>query len=279
VNDVLSFTVFLFSENFLERVYSQMISEKIELLCKGLYNGIPDVLTLKSIPTASELDQVGAEDFDKTMIEKILPQAIEEKINFYDLYEMDYQWVCRCLRIVNYGPYYTTDRIMCSDCGKISWGEYRVNLNSIECKPLPADFKSPIKIPKESFIDQKHDVEIVLPTIKQIRNAYNDKAFQNKYGETNRELAKICYTVKSIGGKTGMTPLEVKLFIQNNFSAADYILLKNTVYDATNYGLRAGGTAQCPKCGSTEATFIAFADDRFFRPTVGDLLAWKADKS
>ena len=32
------------------------ISEKIELLGKGLYNGIPDELTLTSIPTASELE-------------------------------------------------------------------------------------------------------------------------------------------------------------------------------------------------------------------------------
>ena len=40
------------------------ISEKIELLGKGLYDDIPDQLTLKNIPTASELDYVGAEDFD-----------------------------------------------------------------------------------------------------------------------------------------------------------------------------------------------------------------------
>ena len=32
------------------------ISEKITLLGKGLYKDIPDVLTLKAIPTASELD-------------------------------------------------------------------------------------------------------------------------------------------------------------------------------------------------------------------------------
>jgi hypothetical protein len=254
------------------------MTEKIELLCKGMYNGIPDVLTLKNIPTASELEQVGAEDFDRTMIDSILPQAVEESINFNDLYEMDYQWICRCLRILNYGPYYTTDRILCPDCGSISWGEYRVNLNTIECKSLPDGFKLPIIIKKDQFIDQKHDVEIVMPTIKHILDAYEDKAFQTKSGEINKELAKICYSVRSICGKSGLTPVEVKLIIQNSFTAADYILLKNTVYDATNYGLRAGGVTQCPKCKSMKATFLAYADDRFFRPTVGDLLAWKADR-
>ena len=44
-----------------------MMSEKIELLGKGLYTDIPDELTLTSIPTASELDYVGSEDLEATM--------------------------------------------------------------------------------------------------------------------------------------------------------------------------------------------------------------------
>ena len=67
------------------------ISEKIQLLGKGLYQNIPDELTISNIPTASELDYVGSEDFDTTMLDKILPQAVEENINFRDLLEIDYQ--------------------------------------------------------------------------------------------------------------------------------------------------------------------------------------------
>ena len=44
-----------------------MIAEKIELLGKGLYTDIPDQLTLKAIPTVSELDYVGSEDFEAMM--------------------------------------------------------------------------------------------------------------------------------------------------------------------------------------------------------------------
>ena len=79
----------------------KMMSETITLLGKGLYESIPDVLTLKNIPTASELEYVGSEDFDRTMLESILPQSIEEDIDCYDLLEIDYQWICRCLRILN----------------------------------------------------------------------------------------------------------------------------------------------------------------------------------
>ena len=64
------------------------ISEKIELLGKGLYKDIPDTLTLTSIPTASELDYVGGEDFEKTMIDIILPKAVQESIDFNQLLEI-----------------------------------------------------------------------------------------------------------------------------------------------------------------------------------------------
>ena len=130
-----------------------MISEKIELLGKGLYKNIPDQLTLKAIPTLSELDYVGSEDFDETMISKILPAAVEEKIDFNQLLEIDYQWVCRCLRLLNFGPYHTTNSIFCSNCGKTSYGEYQVDLRTIECKVLPEGFKNEIVIPKDSFLD------------------------------------------------------------------------------------------------------------------------------
>ena len=256
-----------------------MISEKVELLGKGLYSTIPDILTLKSIPTASELEYVGSEDFDKVMLETILPQAVDEDVNFYDLLEIDYQYLCRCLRILNYGPYLTVNNIFCSDCGKTSHGEYRVNLNTINCIPLPANFKNELTISKEEFLDFESDIKIQLPTIRTILTAYDDKMFAQPDGEINRELARICYSVLSIGNKTTLSPVEVKAIITRDLCSADYILLKNAVSELTNYGLRAGGMTQCPKCKSNNATFIALADDRFFRPTVGDLKQWKLDRS
>ncbi len=255
------------------------ISERVELLGKGLYAGIPDVLHLKSIPTSSELDYVGSEDFDKTMIEKILPQAVEEKINFYDLLEIDYQYICRCLRMLNYGPYLTVSNIFCDKCGKVSSGEYRVNLNTINCVPLPEGFTNELTVKASEFIEYDKDIKIKLLTIKEILTAYADPLFKQANGEVNRELARLCYSVKAIGSRTGFTPLEVKNIITHDLCAADFLLLKNAVSELTNYGLRAGGTTQCPNCGNMEATFIALADDRFFRPTVGDLKQWKLDRS
>lgn len=255
------------------------ISEKVELLGKGLYTDIPDTLTLSSIPTASELEYVGSEDFEKTMLESILPKAVEEKIDFKQLLEIDFQWICRCLRILNYGPYYTTNAIFCSDCNKISHGEYKVNLETIECKPLPEGFVNDIVIPKEEFIDFDGDIHLKLPTIQKMMNAEKDKAFQNAEGETNRELARMCYMITSIRNKNNLTPVEIKMIIQNELSSADYIILKSMVQQMSDYGLRAGGVAQCPKCGSMDAAFMALINDKFFRPTLGDLREWKHSKS
>lgn len=256
-----------------------MISEKIQLLGKGIYTDIPDELTLTSLPTASELDYVGSEDFQATMLDKILPQAVAEKINFRNLLEIDYDWICRGLRILNYGPYYTTNAIFCPDCNKTSYGEYQVDLRTIECKPLPDDFNNEIVVPKESFIDFNQDIVLKMPTIQDAMNAYKDKLFINEKGKVNKELARMCYMIKYIGSRTNLTPMEIKMLIQKDLTSADYIVLKDEVARLTDYGLRAGGSTVCPKCHSQNAAYIALVDDRFFRPTLGDLRQWKHDRN
>jgi hypothetical protein len=257
-----------------------MLSEKFELLGKGLYDGkIPNVLTLKSIPTTSELEYVGSEDFDKIMLEKILPQAVEEKIDFNNLLEIDYQWLCRCLRMLNYGPYHTVNTIFCGECHTTSHGEYTVNLRTVECIPLPDGFKNNITISKDEFLDFDGDVVLKLPTIREILTAYEDKAFAKSNGDIDREFARICYCIKQLGNSKNMTPFEIKMTILEKFSAADYQVLKQVMNDVTNYGLRIAGKCQCPKCKTNDATFIVLTDDKFFRPTLGDLRAWKRERA
>lgn len=256
-----------------------MISEKIELLGKNLYTDIPGTLTLKSIPTASELEYVGSEDFVGTMLDSILPEAVDENLNFHNLLEVDYYWICRCLRILNYGPYYTTNAVYCRSCGKVSYGEFRVNLKTINCIPIPDDFSNDIVVSKDEFLDFSCDVHLALPTIQQIINCRNDKAFQTPDGNLDSDLARICYMVTSIGGKSNLTPIEIKYKIKNDLSAADYIILRDRISELSDFGLRNGGTAQCPKCHSNDASFVALVNDKFFRPSLGDLRQWKHDRS
>ncbi|WP_301003214.1 hypothetical protein [uncultured Duncaniella sp.] len=251
------------------------LSEKVQLLGAGLYTDIPDVLTLSSIPTVSELDYVGNEDFDKTMLDSILPKAVEEKINFRDLLEIDYEWICRCLRILNYGPYFTTNMVLCPTCKDAVRGrEQQVDLQTIDCKPLPAGFTNDITIPAGAFIDYKQDVHMHLMTIARVIEMNNDKSFKLADGGVNSRLARACYCITSIGNHTHMTPVEVKLELSKNFSPADYLILADEVGRLSDYGLRAAGRCACPVCGNKEAAYLALSSDRFFRPSVGDLRAW-----
>ena len=256
------------------------LSEQIELLGKGLYGGdIPDVITLQAIPTVSELEFISSEDFDQTMIDKILPQAIKEKIDTNKLLECDYNWILRCLRILNYGPYFTTNSIFCADCGKVHYGEFQVDLTAVACKPIPEDFDGHIKISRDEFLDFNGDIELRMPSMSTMLQAFKDKAFQLPSGKQNRELARLCYTITSIKGKSGMTPIETKIVISKEMSSADYMILKDRVSELTDFGLRAGGSCRCPKCGGNGASFIAMTDDRYFRPTMGDLRQWKKHRS
>ena len=258
---------------------STALTEKIELLGKGLYKSIPDVLTLQAMPTATELDVVGADDFDTVMLDKILPQVVQEKINFRELLDVDYQWILRCMRIMNYGPYITTTSIYCRHCGRVSRGEYRVNLNTVGCVPIPSDFVNSVTISKSEFLDFDGDVTFSLMTVQDSLNSRNDKAFSLPDGSQNSELARICYMIKKIKNSQNLTPIEVKLKIQKEFCPADYSLLKARINELCNFGLRAGGTTTCPNCNSKDASFLAFVDDRFFRPTVGDLRQWRDDRN
>ena len=45
-----------------------------------------------------------------------------------------------------------------------------------------------------------------------------------------------------------------------------------------HYEITASRHVTCPKCGNRTASYIALVDDRFFRPSVGDLKQWRNDR-
>ena len=242
------------------------------MLGKGLYKDIPDELTLQAIPTVSELDYVSAEDFKQVMLENILPQAIKEDVDPTQLLDIDYYWVTRCLRLLNYGPYHTVGRVFCSECGVVE-GEARVDLRAVECKPLPENFKNDIVISKDELIDFKEDIHLHLLTVREVMNSEKDKMFNIGGKKGNAQFARMCYMINKVGNRTDMNAINAKAMIEDELTPADYQVLKAKVNELTDYGLRAGGVVTCPKCKKREATFLTFIDDKFFRPTLGDIRA------
>lgn len=250
-------------------------TKKLTLLGKGLYTDIPDEITIKPIPAASELDYVGRDDFDNLMLEKIFPQVIQEKFDYKKLLEVDYFYLLKELRVLTYGPYFTTSALLCYNCGKASRGRYKADLRTVTHKGFPEGFVNKIEIKADEFISLKESVTIKLPTIQQALNATKDKAFQYSDGKSNSAFARMCYMIQSIGTRPGMTPVEIKMFIEKHLTSADYMILSERITELSDYGLRAGGVTICPECGEESGTFIAAMDERMFRPTIDDLRNWK----
>ena len=265
-----------------------MVSERVILLGQNLYETIPNEIVISSIPTASELEYVGAEDFDRTILEKILPEVVEnsQDMNFNELLDIDYDWVCRCLRMQSYGPYFSINRIYCPSCNQISEGEYTADLRTVDIIPLPPDFVNKITIDPDEFIDFDESITLHLLTAGEELTMQSDHAFDRPDGSRDMVLARLCYMITNIGGRVNpatnqlevFTPLDIRAKIKKSFSPADYELLKDKIREVTNYGLRTTGAITCPKCGSKEAYFIAFQSDKFFRPSVGDIKEWKRAK-
>lgn len=255
-----------------------MLSESVVLLGKGLYKTIPDEVNINALPTASELEYVGSEDFDSTMIKSILPQVVEggKDMDFNELLEIDYEWLCRCLRMKSYGPYFTTNRIYCPECNKVHEGNYKVDLRTVGINPLPENFVNNMTISHEEFIDFKDDIVMQILTVRDHMAMAKDSLFQRANGSRNVSLARLCYMIKQIGNKKNLTPIDVRTMITKNMSSADYEILKDVAAQHDNYGLQITGQVSCPVCGSKDAYFIALQQDKFFRPSVGDIREFKS---
>lgn len=254
------------------------MTEQIELLGKNIYTDIPSNLTLKAIPTSSELEYVSAENFDEVMLNKIFPIAIEEKIDFRKLLEVDFRWICRCLRMLNYGYYMTTNAIFCDKCPNPITGKYQVDFRSVACKPIPDDFTGEYIISRDDFIDFDKDIRLRLLTIGDNIKLQKDEYFKLPNGMIDLRLATICYSIVAINNEP-ILPIESKVRVLNELSPADYTILKDAISEKSDFGLRAGGSTVCPVCGSREAAFYAPVNDSFFRPSVADLRAWKLDRN
>lgn len=254
-----------------------MLSESVVLLGQNMYKTIPNTININAVPTASELEYVGAEDFDRTMVMSIFPKVVDNSdgMDFTELLEIDYDWICRCLRIKSYGPYITTNRIYCNDCNEAHKGDYQVDLRNVGITPLPDNASKVIRIDSDEFLECKDDFELNLLTMNDKLVQQQDSMFDRKDGTRDGALANICYMVKRIGSEEGITPIDVRNYIMNKLSAVDYEILKTIVSEKTNFGLHVMGNVECPVCHGKDAYFIALRQDKFFRPSMGDIKQYK----
>jgi len=238
------------------------ISEKVQLL--GTYTNIPKVVTISSINTEDELRYVGDESYIDLMLNDMFPKLIVEDIDYDSLLEIDFHWLCRCIRILSFGPIHSTNSIFCDNCHKTTYGEYKVNLNTVACKPIPKDAPSIYMVNRSEFLEFESDVFFKLLTIAEANKMSQDDTFIRRNGKVDVIVGRLCYMITAIGDRDNLKPYDVYHILKNEISSADYQLLRAVITSMSDYGLRSGGKARCPKCHSNEAAFIALQDDRYY---------------
>ena len=77
---------------------------------------IPQIITLSSYTSRMEKLRLSSDNLHQAMIKHILPQVIEPNIDVRKLYEPDYYLLLRHLRILTWGPFWTAQSWVCSDC-------------------------------------------------------------------------------------------------------------------------------------------------------------------
>ena len=255
------------------------MTEQVSLMGAGLYDGIPDTITISELPTASELDYVAADDFHEVMLTKILPKCIEEDFDPKKLFEFDYYWVLRCLRIMNYGPYVEVGRIFCANCNEYTDGPFQCDVTAVESKPVPPNVRDMLHISRNEFMNFQKDVDLKLLTIQDVLNSRKDKQFQDALGNHDSSFARLCYEITAIGGIPA-DPVSTRTTIKSELSPADYRILQAVSRELLDFGLRSGGKVRhtCTNCGSDDGRFFVFVDEQFFRPSLDSLREWRKNR-
>lgn len=240
------------------------------------YENIPPTVTLSSYTTGMEQLRVSSDNLNKVMINSILPQVIEPKIPITELYEPDFFLLLRHLRILTWGPFYTTGAWYCQDCinddglkGKLVFKDKQINLAEIPViRPDKDDeLKTKITLTPDDFIFLDATVNMHLNKCKDIL------LYDIKLPKDRQDLVPIAASISHVSGLDFVDIREVVDWLYN-LSPADSDIIKFAYKDAFNIGLSSKYNFTCPECGGRALCSVP-VNDAYFRPSRSDLQAWK----
>lgn len=242
------------------------------------YEGaIPQTVTISSYTTAHEQLRLSSDNLTKVMIESILPDCIDPKINIKELYEPDYLLLLRHLRMVTWGPFYSPGHYVCPDCvnengtkGRVESWKGMINLADMAIA-RPDNAKELIttkKIKRDKFIFLDSDVEIHLNKCKDLLLIENTKV-----PESQRKLLPLAAAIGSVE-KTDFIAIEEVVEWLAGLMPADFEILSDEYTQTFKFGLSSRGTLTCPKCGGAAWCYVP-VNDNYFRPTRENLTEWK----
>lgn len=241
------------------------------------YNGeIPQTVTVSSYTTGMEQLRLSSDNLTQVMINTILPQVIDPKIDIKKLYEPDFYLLLRHLRILTWGPFFTARSFFCADCknedgslGAIRKKDTQINLNDIPvvCPDTPDELKTEVLIPREDFIFFEGSVKLHINRCKDIL------LFDRKVSEDKKSLLPIAAAVQNVEGMDFVDIMEVVDWL-SALMPPDFEIIRQAYRDAFNVGLSNRYEFSCPVCGGRAWAYVP-VNDNYFRPSKEDIKEWK----
>ena len=242
------------------------------------YGGvIPQTVTISSYTTAHEQLRLSSDNLTKVMIESILPECIDPKINIKELYEPDYWLLLRHLRMVTWGPFYTPGHYICPECAKensdsgiVTKWDGMINLADMAIV-RPDDAKELVlthTISRDKFIFLDADVTIHLNKCKDLLLIE-----RTRVPEEQKKLLPLAASISSVEGVDFVAVEEVVDWL-SSLMPADFDVITEEYTQAFKFGLTNRCNVKCPKCGGAAFCYVQ-VNDNYFRPTRENLTEWK----
>ena len=254
-----------------------LMNEDHEFLYDYSDVNIPQTITLSSYTSRMEKLRLSSDNLHQAMIKHILPQVIEPNIDVRKLYEPDYYLLLRHLRILTWGPFWTAQSWVCSDCknesgtqGKLYSEPKQINLNTVGVlRPDKGEeLKKTITIKPEEFYFVNAEVKLHL-------NRCQDMLFYTaRVAKGDEEFRALAASIQSVSGMDFVDVSEAAEWL-GNLPSVDETVIEEKYKEAFNVGLQNKVEFTCPKCGGRAWSYVP-VNDYYFRPTKEDLQQWKA---
>jgi rRNA maturation protein Nop10 len=176
----------------------------------------------------------------------------------------DFYFLMYKMRTVSYGNIYKVST-KCPNCGKEQI--FSVDLDKMEVKYLPEDFKEPFKI---GPLPRSKDVlecrfDRVIDEINNERTAKDILSKNPNYEGSPSAILTMCSRIVSVNGEK-KTPIEMQMYVEElpAMDAAYFVQAYNKATEGV--GMSTECSEVCTGCGETVTFGLPF-NSEFFRPT------------
>lgn len=253
-----------------------LMNEEHEFLYDYSDVGIPQTVTLSSYTSRMEKLRLSSDNLHQAMIKHILPQVIEPKIDVGKLYEPDYYLLLRHLRLITWGPFWTSQSWVCTNCkneggtlGKFYNEPHQIDLNTVGVlRPDEGE------VLKTSFVIKPNEFYLTNGEVKMHLNRCKDMLFYSaKVGKGDEEFRSLAAAISSVSDMDFVDISEAAEWL-GGLPAVDEQIIETRYKEEFNVGLQSRVEFTCPKCGGRAWAYVPI-NDYYFRPTKEDLKEWQ----